>query len=416
MSWLHTLGFLAVPVDVSETERVQQAQLPVLEWRLDVVPQLENSTSVQYSGVAKHRELLYLGTSNRAGILMLDHRYATPVGRLTTEAPVQARPTVLNVGSTTQLIAVDLSGEVYSWSVSIGEEEEVSPDKLRLQIPDSDRSVDHTLNWSVSLDIPVNTPIETDGESLFVSTNNDIVYALDLDGNILWRFAHRVSPSRKGNLQLFGAGRPLVEDTSIVVGFSDGAVLRLTKSDGTIVEKVYNGEGRYPDVIAQPTSIQGGILISGFEEPSYKESQETVLWSKSFGAVQGSLVDPNEGNKTLVYHAGSDGLLRKIDTTSGAVLWDWDSETSASLTEPVWLNDQLLIASHVGGLYIIDPTTGEEIWRSRLEHRQTGYMQPPLVGECKIHVLSVKGFLEQYDTCIAAKEVLVNQKMSTILR
>lgn len=416
MGWLHTLGFLAVPVDVSETERVLQAQLPVLEWRLNVVPQLENSTSVQYSGVAKHKELLYLGTSNRSGILMVDQRYATPVGRLITEAPVQAKPTILQKGSTTHLIAVDLSGEVYSWLISPSSEKQESSDMVKLKVPTSDRSVDHTLNWSVSLDIPVNTPIETDGKSLFVSTNNDIVYALDLDGNILWRFAHRVSPSRKGNLQLFGAGRPLVEEETIVVGFSDGAVLRLTKSDGTIVEKVYNGEGRYPDVIAQPTSIQGGILISGFEQPSYKESQESILWSKSFGAVQGSLVDPNEGNKTLVYHAGSDGLLRKIDSTSGAVLWDWDSETSASLTEPVWLNDQLLIASHVGGLYVIDPTTGEEIWRSRLEYRQTGYMQPPLVDECTIHVLSVKGYLEQYDTCNTEKEFLVNQKMSTIMR
>ena len=416
MNWLHTLGFLAVPVDVSETASVQNLQLPVLEWRLDVVPQLQNSTSVQYSGVSKHKDLLYLGTSNRSGILMVDHRYATPVGRLTTEAPVQAQPTVLQIGSTTQLIAVDLSGEVYSWSVSTDEDIQADSKILTLQRPDSDRSVDHTLNWSVSLDIPVNTPIETDGKSIFVSTNNDIVYSLDLDGNILWRFAHRVSPTRKGNLQLFGAGRPLVEDDSIVVGFSDGAVLRLTKLDGTIVEKVYNGEGRYPDVIAQPTSIQGGILVSGFEQPSYKEHQESILWSKAFGAVQGSLVDPNEGNNTLVYHAGSDGLLRKIDTTSGAVLWDWDSETSASLTAPVWLNEQLLIASHVGGLYIIDPTTGDEVWRSRLEHRQSGYMQPPLVDECTVHVLSVKGFLEQYDTCIAEKELLVNQEMSTILR
>ena len=58
--------------------------------------------------------------------------------------------------------------------------------------------------WSTALDIPVNTPIESDGQNLlFVSTNNDIVYALGTDGQS-WRFAHKVSPTRKGNLQLFG--------------------------------------------------------------------------------------------------------------------------------------------------------------------------------------------------------------------
>ena len=76
-------------------------------------------------------------------------------------------------------------------------------------------------------------------------------------------------------------------------------MLRLSKSDGTVLEKVYNGDGRYPDVIAKPAVVQGGIFISGFEQPSYKESQEAVLWSQSFGSVEGAIVDPIEGNGTI---------------------------------------------------------------------------------------------------------------------
>ena len=110
-----------------------------------------------------------------------------------------------------------------------------------------------------------------------------------------------------------------------MVGFSDGAVLRLSKTDGTVLEKVYNGDGRYPDVIAKPAEVQGGILISGFEQPSYKEERgdtlESIVWI-------GSRRDRRslEGNGTIVYHSGSDGKLRKLDTTTGSVLWEWDSE------------------------------------------------------------------------------------------
>jgi outer membrane protein assembly factor BamB len=364
---------------------------------MDIVPDLENSTSVQYSGVVGSEELLYMGTSNQSGVLMVDHRYAVTVGRLETLAPVQATPILVDFADTKRLFAVDLSGQVYCWSLP--EERPVQQEPSRLS-GKSSRDSEHRLLWTTSLNIPVNTPIETDGKQLFISTNNDVVYALDTNGNILWRFTHKVSPSRKGNLQLFGAGSPLLDGDSIVVGFSDGAVLRLSKEEGTVIEQMYNGDGRYPDVIAQPTAIQGGILISGFEQPSYKEKDEVILWSKDFGSVQGAIVDPNEGNGTLVYHAGSDGKLRKLDTTSGTALWEWDSKTDSALTVPVWLGDQLLIASHVAGLYLIDRQTGEGTWTSRLSHRQTGYMQSPYVSGCTAHVISAKGFLEQYRVCI----------------
>ena len=235
MNWLQTLGFIGLsatqePEDEASIDTLSE---PIFQWSLDIVPDLENSTSVQYSGVNAYNELLYLGTSNRSGVLLIDHRYGVGVGRLETRAPVQATPTILTVSGQHRLFAVDLSGMVYAWSLPTTPQiSEGAP----LESPKSDRSTDHALLWSAALDIPVNTPIEGDGKQL-VSTNNDIVYALNVDGSIAWRFAHKVSPTRKGNLQLFGAGSPLILDDSIVVGFSDGAVLRLSKMDGTVFKK-----------------------------------------------------------------------------------------------------------------------------------------------------------------------------------
>lgn len=398
MYWLQTLGFIGLSVNQQPEDEPSLEALsePTLQWNLDIVPDLENSTSVQYSGVNANNELLYLGTSNRSGVLLVDHRYGVRVGRIATTAPVQATPTITTVNGQLQLLAVDLSGMVYAWSLPTPSQ---TLDGGSSASPKSNRSTDHSLLWSTALDIPVNTPIESDGKQLFVSTNNDIVYALDADGSIAWRFAHKISPTRKGNLQLFGAGSPLILDDSIVVGFSDGAVLRLSKTDGTVLEKVYNGDGRYPDVIAKPAEVQGGIFISGFEQPSYKEDSEAILWSQSFGSVQGAIVDPVQGNGTIVYHAGSDGRLRKIDTTTGSVLWEWDSDTGAALTSPILFNDQLLLASHVSGLYLVDKDSGEETWRSRLNHRQTGYMQTPLLHDCALYGITTKGFLERYSVC-----------------
>ena len=46
-------------------------------------------------------------------------------------------------------------------------------------------------------------------------------------------FCTKFHPQEKGTYN-FGAGSsPLILEDSIVIGFSDGAVLRLSKSDGT---------------------------------------------------------------------------------------------------------------------------------------------------------------------------------------
>ena len=119
MNWLQTIGFLGVSAtsSVEDSSLSPYLQEPVLKWRLDIVPELQNSTSVQYSGLNAHNELLYLGTSNRSGVLMVDHRYGVRMGRLSTSAPVQATPTILTVNGEQQLFAVDLSGMVYAWQL-----------------------------------------------------------------------------------------------------------------------------------------------------------------------------------------------------------------------------------------------------------------------------------------------------------
>ena len=61
MNLLQTLGFIGLsanqlPEDATSLDALSE---PILHWRLDIVPDLENSTSVQYSGVNAYNELLY---------------------------------------------------------------------------------------------------------------------------------------------------------------------------------------------------------------------------------------------------------------------------------------------------------------------------------------------------------------------
>jgi outer membrane protein assembly factor BamB len=191
----------------------------------------------------------------------------------------------------------------------------------------------------------------------------------------------------------------LLDNQEIVVGFSDGAVLRLDSSNGSVLERVYNGKGRYPDIIAQPIVVQGGVVVSGFEQPIWKQNVEDILWQEDFGSVQGGLIALDEANNTMIYHPGADGVLRKIDTTSGAVEWSWDSEKGTALTSPQRVLNHLLVASHSGGLFMIDSESGNEVWRTRADFQHTGILQSPAMEDCALTVLTRTGFLERYVTC-----------------
>ena len=401
MKWLGVVGFLAWSEGASQNFPVEPLEAPVLKWRLDVTPERENSTASEYSGVATYGEYLYIGLSNKNGILIVDKHLGVPVGVLDTSAPIQSTPLIISTESGTMIVVSDLAGDVTAWSIPVSNNvHTLQVLKVpELVLPDADLADQYTKLWVQPLNIPVMAPLVGDSKHIVVSTNEDVVYALGMDGDIQWRVEHQTSPSRSGNLQLFGAGKPLLTESHAVVGFSDGGVLTINRQTGLIDNNVFNGDGRYPDVIAAPALIQGGLVVSGFEKPMWKQSSQSILWEQEVGAVESILVEPTEGNQTIIYHPGADGILRKVDTTSGAILWTWDSEEGSALTEPQFLNKNIILTSHSGGVYLIDSEDGTERWRTRGDFRREGVLKAPSMDKCGFTILTRAGFLERYQTC-----------------
>ena len=401
MDWLGVVGFLSWYPQSFQESPVKYFDAPVLKWRLDITPERENSTASEYSGVATFEDYLYVGRSNQTGVLIVDKRLGVSVGVLETSAPVQSTPVIITTETGTLLIASDLAGEVIAWSIPTPNIEST------LELSNTSKVIRQSLDvtslytkrWVQPLKIPVIAPLVGDKQQIVISTNEDVVYALGLNGDIQWRVEHQTSPSRSGNLQLFGAGKPLLTDSHAVVGFSDGGVLTINRQTGLVDNNVFNGDGRYPDVIAAPTLVQGGLVVSGFEKPMWKQNSQSILWEQEVGAVESILVDPIEGNQTIVYHPGADGVLRKVDTTSGAILWEWDSEEGSALTEPKFWNDKIIITSHSGGVYLIDTNDGQEQWRTRDDFRREGVLRAPSMDSCGFTILTRAGFLERYQTC-----------------
>ena len=69
------------------------------------------------------------------------------------------------------------------------------------------------------------------GNSVYFVAGNNIIYSLDITtGKSNWLYNRR-DPS---NISIRGSSRPTVDDSKVYVGFSDGAVVALSKSTGTL--------------------------------------------------------------------------------------------------------------------------------------------------------------------------------------
>lgn len=369
MNWLTVLGLSSnlapAALEKEISSEVTTWSEPVLAWKKDVTPDQDNATNVENSAIALWKNELYFGLSHRKGVSIVDRRNGETLGHLETKASVQSRPTVTE----TMVLAVDISGTIYAWDL-----------------------VSKTELWKVELNAPVNTEMTFFQDQFFVATNSDVVYSLSTEGEILWRYAHRADPSRQTKLQLLGAAKPLARENDVVLGFSDGAVVRVDRETSDIIEQVWNGAGRYPDIIAEPTDLKTGVLISGFEEPTWKQANSAVSWEQSIGGKHSAMV-LDEQNGIMVLHPGGDGILRKIDSTSGATVWSWDSESYASLTTPQISSQGVFVSSSAGGLWLIDPSTGEEKWSYKTDYLFAGTMHAPLVTDEQIFMLNKTGIL-----------------------
>lgn len=169
-----------------------------------------------------------------------------------------------------------------------------------------------------------------EGGVLYVGSNDGALYAIDTEsGRMRWRFATVAEVTR----------RPIVTADSVYFANADDTVFALERVSG-------RQRWRYR---REPP---GGITASGHA---------------GLIAYGGRLVT-----------GFSDGHVLALSQTEGVVVWDRDTnsdtETAEGATEahrlidvdttPVQVGGNLFVASHIAGLYALDPNGGGTRWRN----------------------------------------------------
>ncbi len=252
--------------------------------------------------------------------------------------------------------------------------------------------------WHHQGTAPILSRPTVNGDTVVVVDVDGLAVALDAEtGDLVWRYQARRDLTRSAELALYAAPPAVLEKESIILGFSDGSLVGLDATAGTELWAKRVGEGRYPDVVAEVVRAGNGVLLAaGFYGPfqAFDLASRNTLWRVEAGAASAPTVPESGG---VAWLGSTDGKLRAIATLTGAERWVWDSgDPAAALTTPQWTPAGLVVGSSTGGVWMIDPETGREVWEFGEPYLLTGVSSVPVVADRQLLVVTNAGRLYSF--------------------
>lgn len=362
-----------VMVNPAFAEPVELKNPPVLRW----VTQLPKTAALnsEFARPLIHKKYIYVGSSQQAALLIYEKSTGALIKTIDVSAPIQGHPQIVN----NMLYVADTAGTIYRFNLE--------GKKI----------------WSRAGEAPILSGMTIHDDRIFIQNVDDVLLTLNLEnGDLLWRYEHKTDISRRRDMTLYGAPAPLLNKEHIYGGFSDGAIVQLKETDGSIENVRWIGEGRYPDIIATPSIDEDRLIISGAEEPltAYAQSLQEEFWRVKSGSNH-AVVSLDD---STFLHSGTDGVLRAYEKRTGAEMWSWDSEIQAALSEPVVTDLGVLIASSGGTVYCVNPETQEIDWKYQPDYHISGLQHSPVINGNDIVWLTNAGMLYAFRTTAKQKK------------
>ena len=337
--WLGDYAFPAEPSPVRGVRDGSPLDLsspPVPTWSVDLPgPPLNAATHTERTRPVVIGDRILVGSAAGKGLYALSLENGALLHTYPANASVESEPLVVD----DRVYFADTSGTTWCYDL------------------------DGEVVWSHRSNAPILTqPTLADGR-IYITNVDDLALAIDAEtGEQVWRFKSKRDLLRLAELALYAAPPATIVDDLVVFGFSSGELVALETSTGDVRWKLQVGEGRYPDVVAEPVAAGGDLLASGYFQPlvAIDKKAQAVRWRADAGAAFPVLVENG-----VVFHPGSDGVLRAYSLLTGAEKWSWSSETGTALTTPVATRAGLFVGASAGSLYLIDPETGRERWAYR---------------------------------------------------
>jgi len=223
------------------------------------------------------------------------------------------------------------------------------------------RESDGTLLWRAPVSSEVLAPPVRGGGKVVVQTVDGHVFGLrDDDGTRVWVHDRTVPV-----LTLRGTSQPLIVGERVFVGFASGKLVALALLDGKLlwdsgvaVAKGRSELERMVDVDSRLLSADGVVYAVSYQGKiaAFAQDSGRNLWARDMSAFVGMTL---AGNQLFVTDA--DGHLWALDRETGATYWKQEALSKLAVTEPVVIDDYLVVGDARGDLVWLTRTDGRVI-------------------------------------------------------
>lgn len=193
------------------------------------------------------------------------------------------------------------------------------------------------------------------GGVVYVLGGNNVAHALDSKtGKLLWLYNRREA----SNISIRGGSRPALVGETVLIGFSDGSLVALNKSSGSVVWEVnLNRNKRFRDVDAAPIVDGDNVYVSSYDGALYalNKNDGKILWSIDDGGYERVLL-----SGSTLYFSTSSGKTMAVDKVSGKVLWTKNNPGGIA-TSPILYKNVLMVGEMDGSLRFLDIRNGDFI-------------------------------------------------------
>ncbi len=188
---------------------------------------------------------------------------------------------------------------------------------------------------------------------LYVLGGNNVAHALDAKtGKLIWVYNRREA----SNLSVRGGSQPALAGDAVLIGFSDGALVSLNKSSGTVMwEANLNRNKRFRDVDATPVVDGDTVYASSYDGALYALNRidGRILWTIDDGGYEQVQISGNN-----LFFSSTSGKTMAVDKASGKILWSKDNPNGIG-TAPVLYKNVVVIGEMSGALRFLDARSGD---------------------------------------------------------
>jgi outer membrane protein assembly factor BamB len=215
--------------------------------------------------------------------------------------------------------------------------------------------MDGRLLWTFPVRAETLAPPTIEKGVVYFQSGASVVYALDAaSGKQLWIYNRQATTP----LSIRATTRPVIAGDTIYVGFADGFLAAIKKTDGTLLwDRKLGHTGRFKDVDASPV-IQGDLIyVDSFDGSLYclKQSSGEVVWQTDEGGYTPVTISGDR-----LYYATSTGKIMALDKGSGQTLWSTHLKRGIA-TQPQLYKGFLVYGESEGSLVVAESSSGRVI-------------------------------------------------------